>query len=83
VGRFRADYAQHGVHAALAVVGNRAPEQVSAGHELELAVDDLARLHARESNDPRAADATQVEVVCVLSSVDELDDHATGTYRGP
>ena len=77
-----ADDAQHCVHAALAVVCYRAPEQVSARDELQLAVDDLAGLHAREPEDVRAADAAQVEVVRVLAAVDELDDHAAGPHLG-
>jgi hypothetical protein len=70
------------VHAALTVVGHRAPEQVSAGPELQLAVDDLARLHVWEVDDPRAAEAAQVEVVRVLAAVDELDDDAAGPDPG-
>jgi hypothetical protein len=66
------------VHALLAVVCYRAPEQVPPRHELQLAVDDLTRLRAGEPEDPRAPDAPDVEVVRVLAAVDELDDHAAG-----
>ena len=78
----RANNAQHCVHALLAVVCYCAPEQVSARRELQLAVDDMARLHAGKPDDPRASDATQVEVVRVLAAVDELDDHSTGPHPG-
>src|SRR6185437_3897968 len=67
---FRAHDAQHRVHSTLAMIGNRAPEHVPARHELQLAVDDLAGLDVGEAEDPRAADAAQIEVVRVLTAVD-------------
>jgi len=80
--RLRANNAQHCVHALLAVVCYRAPEQVSARRELQLAVDDMARLHAGKPDDPRSADATHVEVMRVLAAVDELDNHSAGFHLG-
>jgi len=56
------------------------PEHVSARYELQLTVDDLAGLHAREPEDVCAADPSQVEVVSVLAAVDELDDHVAGSH---
>jgi hypothetical protein len=68
--------AREAVARLLLVVCDRAPEHVSARHELQLAVDDLAGLDAREVEGSRAADTAQIEVVCVLATVDELDDYA-------
>src|SRR5207249_6292978 len=78
----RANDAEHRVHPTFPVVCNRTPEHVPARYELQLAVDDLARLHAREPKDVRAADAPHVEVMGVLAAVDELDDHVAGSHGG-
>src|SRR5262249_12658088 len=74
--------AQHRVHALLAMVRDCTPELVSPGRELQLAVDELARLHAGEVEDPRAARTPDVEIVRVLAAVDELHDHAAGPRLG-
>src|SRR5262249_14405681 len=82
LGRLRSYDPQHRPHPALAMVGNRAPEQVSPWSEPQLAIDELARLDAWKPDDPRAADATEVEVVRVLAPVDELDDHGACLHLG-
>src|SRR6185295_1377092 len=66
---------ERGAHAALAVVGERAPEGEATREEPRLELSDAARPHVADPIGPGPARAAQAKVVLILSVVDELHDH--------
>src|SRR3954454_1412762 len=69
---------EDGAHAARAVVGERAVEQVAAGRQLRLERHARAGLDRRRAGRPRRAEPLEAQVVRVLAEVDDLDGRVAG-----
>src|SRR5262245_41109699 len=67
---------ERGLHAALAVMRQRAPQLVArAALEVDVEVGVRARLQRADPQLGTASDPLELQIVRVLARVDELDDH--------